>query len=58
LGNGTFSTPISTGLPDLALFGLAEGNLQLVAVADFNNDGIPDLVIGAGDSNFDKALGQ
>jgi hypothetical protein len=54
-GNGKFGTPISTTLPNLAFFGFSEGNFQNVAVADFNNDGVPDLVIGTVDSNVDAS---
>jgi hypothetical protein len=51
-GKGNFGPPIATTLPDVALFGVADGNLQEVTVADFNNDGVPDVVIALGTSNW------
>jgi hypothetical protein len=55
LGNGTFGTPISTTLANLiTFFGYGLGYFQNYCVADFNNDGIPDLVIGLTDSSFDR----
>jgi uncharacterized protein (TIGR03437 family) len=54
LGTGQFGTPISTTLPGVALYGFSEGDFQTVAVADFNNDGVPDLIVGLADTNFDS----
>ncbi len=54
LGNGEFGAPISTTVPNLITFyGFGEGYFQNYAAADFNHDGIPDLVIGLTDSSFD-----
>ena len=53
MGNGQFGPPISTTLPAIAWFGFVESNAQNIAVADFNNDGTPDLVIGFSDNNAD-----
>jgi hypothetical protein len=46
-GNGGFGPPITTALPQVNDFGLYAGNFQDIIVADFNNDGIPDLLIGS-----------
>jgi uncharacterized protein (TIGR03437 family) len=54
-GNGKFGAPISTGLANLAFFGFSEGNFQDIAIADFNNDGVPDLLIALVDNNLDSA---
>jgi uncharacterized protein (TIGR03437 family) len=51
-GRGTFGQPISTSLPQIAYVGLSPGNSQNVAIADFNNDGIPDLLIGLSGTNL------
>jgi uncharacterized protein (TIGR03437 family) len=53
-GGGKFGTPISTNLPNDTFFGFADGNFQNVAVADFNNDGAPDLAIGLIDGSTSK----
>jgi len=55
LGTGLFGTPIQTTLPNISYLGFPEGYWQPWAVADFNNDGIPDLAIGLVDTSFDPA---
>ena len=53
-GGGKFGTPVSTTLPTDTFFGFAEGSFQNIAVADFNNDGAPDLAIGFIDGSTGK----
>jgi hypothetical protein len=58
-GNGQFGTPISTTLPEIAFFGFQESNSQTVTVADFNNDGRLDVVLGlynAGTKSLDTSI--
>lgn len=55
LGTGQFGKPISTTIPNIILQGEVEGIFPDFVVADFNNDGVPDLVLGLIDSSFDKS---
>jgi len=48
---GSFGTPVSTTLPQIAFIGLSFGFYSNYAVTDFNGDGIPDLVLGLGDAS-------
>jgi hypothetical protein len=52
LGNGQFAAGISTQLRQLALMGFAEGTFQGLAVADFNGDGKPDVVLALCNSDL------
>ncbi|HUB81469.1 MAG TPA: VCBS repeat-containing protein, partial [Bryobacteraceae bacterium] len=58
LANGGFGTPIPTTVPDIILFGYGNGIFQTCVVDDFNNDGIPDLIITLTDANFSLDSGR
>ena len=63
LGNGQFGTPVATTLPPggVAAEGWVFGYINTVTVADFNGDGVLDLVMNIGDvefGNLDLMLGN
>ena len=53
LGNGQFGIPVPTTMPLSAAEGWAELYLNNVSVADFNGDGVLDLVLVAGNTTGD-----
>ncbi|HEX3747728.1 MAG TPA: FG-GAP-like repeat-containing protein [Bryobacteraceae bacterium] len=53
LGTGKFGASISTTVPNIILQGEVEGVFSGLIVGDFNNDGVPDLILGLIDNTFD-----